>query len=155
MVAIEIETEIPLTDEEQAAISNIPSVLDKVAEIEHLPAVSASLTFVGKERIQEINAEHRQKNSVTDVLSFPLFEHREEWKQEEWEDTVELGDIVVCLPRAHEQAAEYGHSFLREVCFLVVHGFLHLLGYDHETLEEEAAMFGLQEEVLSQLGITR
>jgi probable rRNA maturation factor len=59
------------------------------------------------------------------------------------------------MPRAHEQAIEYGHTLLREVCFLVVHGFLHLLGYDHETAEEEATMFGLQEEVLSQLGITR
>jgi probable rRNA maturation factor len=155
VVAIEIEAEIPLTDEEQTAVSTIQAVLDKVAEIEQLPAVSASVTFVGKGRIQALNAEHRQKNAVTDVLSFPLFAHREEWTKEDWEDTIELGDIIVCMPRAHEQAIEYGHTLLREVCFLVVHGFLHLLGYDHETAEEEATMFGLQEEVLSQLGITR
>ncbi len=66
-----------------------------------------------------------------------------------------LGDIVISIPRAMEQAIEYGHSFERELSFLTVHGFLHLLGYDHETLEEEKNMFEKQEQVLQALNITR
>ncbi|MCH5583878.1 rRNA maturation RNase YbeY [Shimazuella sp. AN120528] len=155
MVTIEIEAEIPLTEEEKAAIDRVPEVLDKVAQMEELPDVSVSLTLVSKERIQEINREYREKDSPTDVLSFPLFENRSEWSKEDWEETIELGDIILSLPIAGVQAIEYGHSLLREISFLVVHGFLHLLGYDHETKEEEEEMFGLQEKVLSELEITR
>nr|WP_245596720.1 rRNA maturation RNase YbeY [Shimazuella kribbensis] len=144
-----------MTEEEKAAIDRVPEVLEKVAEIEKLPAVSISITVVDNKRIQEINKEHRQKDVDTDVLSFPLFDHRSEWIQEDWEDSIQLGDIILSLPKANEQAIDYGHSLLREICFLVVHGFLHLLGYDHETEEEEKEMFSMQEEVLSQLDITR
>ena len=66
-----------------------------------------------------------------------------------------LGDIYISIDRARSQAEEYGHSFLREICFLAVHGFYHLLGYDHMTPEDEKVMFGKQEEVLSAYGITR
>lgn len=155
MVSVEIEEQIPLTEEEQAAMTRVQEVLEKVAEIEQLPDVSISLTLVDKARIQEINQEYRQKDTPTDVLSFPLFEQRSEWRKEDWEEAIELGDIVLCLPIAGEQAIEYGHSLLREISFLVVHGFLHLLGYDHETKEEEEEMFALQEKVLFELEITR
>jgi probable rRNA maturation factor len=155
MVELELEIDIPLTEEEQAAIDRLPEVLEKVAEIEELPAVSVSLSLVDNERIQKINREHRQKDAVTDVLSFPLFDNRSEWMQEDWEDSIQLGDIILAVPRAIEQAIEYKHSLLREICFLVVHGFLHLLGYDHETEEEEKEMFALQEQVLSELEIMR
>ncbi|WP_202404846.1 rRNA maturation RNase YbeY [Shimazuella alba] len=155
MVNIELEVEVSMTEEEKAAVDRITEVLEKVAEVEKLPAVSVSITLVDNERIQEINREHRQKDTVTDVLSFPLFHDRSEWVQEDWEDSIQLGDIILALPRAKEQALEYEHSLLREVSFLVVHGFLHLLGYDHETKEEEKEMFSIQEEVLLQLGITR
>jgi probable rRNA maturation factor len=155
MVSIDFAVEIPMTEEEKTAIDSVHEVLEKVAEIENLPAVSVSLTLVDNQRIQEINKEYRQKDTDTDVLSFPLFENRSEWVQEDWEDSVQLGDIILSLPKANEQAKEYGHSLLREICFLVVHGFLHLLGYDHETETEEKEMFSIQEEVLSRLGITR
>jgi probable rRNA maturation factor len=155
MVTVEIEVEIPLTEEEQSAVDNIQKVVEKLAEIEKLPDVSLSLTFVHNERIQEINHEYRQKDMATDVLSFPLFENRAEWAKEDWEDAIELGDIIVSLPIARDQAIEYGHSLLREVSFLVVHGMLHLLGYDHETAEEEKEMFALQDKVLAELEITR
>lgn len=155
MVTVEIEVEIPLTEEEKSAVDRVHEVLEKAAEIEKLPDVSLSLTLVSKERIQEINREYRQKDTPTDVLSFPLFENSAEWEKEDWEDCIELGDIIVSLPVASDQAIEYGHSLLREISFLVVHGFLHLLGYDHETTEEEKEMFGLQEKVLSELEITR
>lgn len=155
MVTVEIEVEIPLTEEEKSAIERVQEVLEKAAEIEKLPDVSLSLTLVNKERIQEINREYRQKDIPTDVLSFPLFENRAEWGKEDWEDSIALGDIIVSLPVAMDQAIEYGHSLLREILFLVVHGFLHLLGYDHETKEEEEEMFSLQEKVLSELEITR
>lgn len=155
MVTVEIEVEIPLTEEEKSAVDRVQEVLEKAAEIEKLPDVSLSLTLVSKERIQEINREYRQKDTPTDVLSFPLFENRAEWGKEDWEDSIELGDIIVSLPVAADQAIEYGHSLLRETSFLVVHGFLHLLGYDHETKEEEVEMFDLQEKVLSELEIMR
>jgi probable rRNA maturation factor len=155
MVTVEIEVEIPLTEEEKTAIEKVQNVLEKAAEMEKLPEVSLSLTLVNKERIQEINREYRKKDTPTDVLSFPLFENRSEWRKEDWEDSIQLGDIILSLPIASEQAIEYGHSLLREISFLVVHGFLHLLGYDHETKEEEEEMFSLQEKVLSELEITR
>jgi probable rRNA maturation factor len=91
----------------------------------------------------------------TDVLSFPLWEPDEEWVIDEEEERVALGDIVISLPKAKEQAEAYGHSLNREVGFLAVHGFLHLLGYDHETKEEEKEMFAKQEEILSLVGLHR
>ena len=111
-----------------------------------------SVTFVSPERIHEINRDYRQVDRVTDVITFAL----------EDEDSPfiegmprELGDIFICLERAKEQAVEYGHSLKREMCFLFVHGLLHLLGYDHMNEEEEKEMFGLQDEILNQMSITR
>ena len=66
-----------------------------------------------------------------------------------------LGDIYICLKRAHDQSIEYGHSFLREICFLSIHGLLHLLGYDHMNKEDEKKMFSLQELILDEYGIKR
>jgi probable rRNA maturation factor len=105
--------------------------------------------------MQEINREYRQIDRPTDVLSFPLYEPEEEFVLEEEEEFVTLGDIVISMPQAQLQAKEYGHSLQREVAFLAVHGFLHLLGYDHETEEEEKEMFARQEEILKQTGLVR
>ena len=118
-----------------------------------------SVTLVDNEEIKQLNKEHRNKDSVTDVLSFPMQEFDEEMNiisDEFSEDTIILGDIVLSLERAEEQADEYGHSFEREVAFLTVHSMLHLLGYDHETTkEDEEIMFKKQNEILNEMGITR
>lgn len=114
-----------------------------------------SVTFTDNEGIRELNREHREKDSATDVLSFPMYTFTDGDIPFEGE-TAELGDIVLSLERADEQAREFGHSFKREVAFLTVHSMLHLLGYDHETSEEdEKEMFAIQNDIMNEIGITR
>ena len=118
---------------------------------------SLEALIVDEQSIQSINHEYRNINTVTDVLSFPLYENPEDARQ----DVVSgqpllLGNMVLCLPRAIEQAEQYGHSLLREVCFLTVHSTLHLLGYDHELgKEQEDIMFRKQDEILKNMGVDR
>ncbi|WP_420491340.1 rRNA maturation RNase YbeY [Neobacillus drentensis] len=115
-----------------------------------------SVTFVSNERIQEINREYRDKDKPTDVISFAMEELGEgEMELVGAEMPRVLGDIIISVPKAIEQAEEYGHSFLRELGFLAVHGFLHLLGYDHMTAEEEKEMFTLQKDILDEYGLKR
>lgn len=111
-----------------------------------------SVLFVDEERIQEINREYRKIDKATDVISFALNDERELLQDFE-ELAFHLGDILICIDIAEKQAEEYGHSYEREMCFLVIHGFLHLVGYDHNTLEEEQAMFSLQETILKDCGL--
>ena len=116
-----------------------------------------SLSFVSKEEIQEINRDYRGKDVPTDVISFAL--------NDEIEDEVHIigledefnsiGDIIICVDIAREQAQEYNHSFNREIGFLAVHGFLHLLGYDHMNEEDEKEMFDIQEAILEEFGLRR
>ncbi len=111
----------------------------------------ASVTLVDNEKIHELNCDSRGVDRVTDVLSFPMFD-------DDFDDgeAAILGDIVLSLEKARSQAEEYGHSFEREIAFLIVHSTLHLLGYDHEAGKaEESEMFALQEEILGEMGITR
>lgn len=118
---------------------------------------SLEALIVDKKTIQSINYEYRNINKITDVLSFPLYENPGEAKQ----DIVSgqpllLGNMVLCLPRAAEQAEQYGHSLKREICFLTVHSTLHLLGYDHELgSEQENIMFEKQNEILKIMGVNR
>jgi probable rRNA maturation factor len=121
------------------------------ARIEEKGEVSVS--FVSDEEIHELNREYRGVDRPTDVLSFALDEG-EAFPTGDAEQRM-LGDIVISVPRAVEQASEYGHSTTREIAFLLVHGFLHLCGYDHEDEASEREMFGLQEEILDTLGIQR
>ena len=105
--------------------------------------------------IREINNETRGIDKVTDVLSFPMFDDISCIRPEQ-NGVAFLGSMVICEPRAKEQAKEFGHSELREVSFLAVHSVLHLLGYDHELgQEQEREMFEKQENVLQKMGITR
>ncbi|MCY9218939.1 rRNA maturation RNase YbeY [Bacillus haynesii] len=140
---------------------------DRLAEIEKLLQFSAaeegvaegaevSVTIVNNEEIQKINKEYRGKDYPTDVISFAL--------EEDGEGEIEiigadmppvLGDIIISVDKAQEQAEEYGHSLMRELGFLTVHGFLHLLGYDHMTEEEEKEMFTKQKEILNRYGVSR
>lgn len=114
-----------------------------------------SVTIVDNTEIRELNREHRDKDSITDVLSFPMGEDGE-FDVNPDTGCIMLGDIVISAPRAGEQAKEYGHSLMRELCFLATHSMFHLLGYDHEvSAEEEKIMFSKQGSVLEKLGITR
>ncbi|MBR5614092.1 MAG: rRNA maturation RNase YbeY [Clostridia bacterium] len=123
--------------------------------------VEISVMFTDNEEIRELNREHRDIDRATDVLSFPLIEYDEDGSVlEEYMDfnpngEMVLGDIVISLERAAEQAQEYGHSFEREVGFLTVHSMLHLLGYDHIEPEDEEEMFGYQKEILKKMNLTR
>ena len=118
-----------------------------------------SVTIVDNEQIQEINKEHRDIDAPTDVLSFPMLEFDEDGNaclEYDFDgEEVVLGDIVINMDRAIEQAEAYGHSLKREIAFLTAHSMLHLLGYDHMEPDEETEMFKKQEEILVSLGITR
>lgn len=147
------ETE-ELTEEYIAEIEKLLNFAAKKQNIEDQSEVS--VTFVNNERIWEINRDYRDKDAPTDVISFAM----EEMGEGEIELTgVEmprvLGDIIISVERAREQAGEYGHSFIRELGFLSVHGFLHLLGYDHMTEADEKEMFTLQKDILNEYGLTR
>lgn len=114
-----------------------------------------SVTLVDDETIRRLNSEHRGIDRATDVLSFPLGDE-DSFDVDPETGAILLGDIVISLERAAQQAEEYGHSFYREVAFLITHSLFHLLGYDHVgSEEEERLMFGKQERVLEKLGITR
>ena len=110
-----------------------------------------NIIFVDNDRIQEINRDYRDKDYVTDVISFancdianPLLNPHNE-----------IGDIFISIDRAKSQSVEYGHSLIREIVFLAVHGYLHLNGYDHMTEEEEKVMFSKQKEILEKGNIKR
>ena len=109
-----------------------------------------NIIVVDNNYIHELNKNYRNIDRETDVISFAL----EDDKTFNPEGRV-LGDIYISIDKAHSQAIEYGHSFIREFCFLGVHGMLHLLGYDHMKQEDEKEMFSLQEKILNMAGIVR
>ena len=111
--------------------------------------IEISLNLVGEVRIKELNKKYRDKNEVTDVLSFPLEESR--LKKH---DILPLGDIFICLPFAVKEVERQGISLEKELAWLTVHGFLHLLGYDHEkSANDKKKMFALENEILNKLNI--
>ena len=114
-----------------------------------------SVTFTDNAGIQELNRKFRQIDKPTDVLSFPLFDFEGECEEPPIDEMISnLGDIVISLERADEQANEFGHSFKREVAFLTVHSMLHLLGYDHEKgKEEDKEMRAKQTEIMRIMGL--
>ncbi|MBB5354525.1 putative rRNA maturation factor [Anoxybacillus mongoliensis] len=138
-------------------IELIERLLQHAAKEENVrDGAEVSVTFVDNEKIREINRDYRGKDQPTDVISFALEEMGEEEIEIVGADVPPvLGDIIISVPKAREQAEQYGHSFMRELGFLAIHGFLHLLGYDHETEEGEKVMFAKQEQLLQQFGLTR
>ena len=131
----------------------IDSLLTFAKKQEHIDSeAELSVTFVDKDEIQNINKMYRDKDKVTDVISFALEEDEPEIDMNELDIPRVLGDIIICTDVAHEQAENYGHSFERELGFLALHGFLHLLGYDHMTDEDEKEMFGRQDAILNAYG---
>ncbi len=160
---IEQETELSFLFDHEALFKEIVSA---VIEKEACPyEVSVTLFITDGDGIRELNREHRGLDAVTDVLSFPLiswskpsfFEDLEKDPDNFDPDTGELllGDIVLCLDRAMEQAESYGHSLKREYAFLITHSLLHLLGYDHMEDKERELMEERQEDILSLLAIPR
>lgn len=155
MLVIDFMDETNEITEEQ--VERIEKLLQHAAKEENVPdGAEVSITFVDNEKIREINRDYRGKDQPTDVISFALEEMGEEEIEIVGVDVPPvLGDIIISVPKAREQAEQYGHSFMRELGFLAVHGFLHLLGYDHGTEEEEKEMFTKQELILQQFGLTR
>lgn len=140
-----------VTDELKALVERAISTALEYEEIED--DCEVSVTFVGNARIRKMNAEYRGIDRATDVLSFPIAEDGDLEEAFDGEKLC-LGDIVISLERAREQAEEFGHPFEREVAFLCVHSTLHLLGYDHETGEEdEEDMRRRQREIMKIMGL--
>ena len=127
--------------------------------------IEMSLSIVNPQEIRELNKQFRDIDAVTDVLSFPTIDNPlrgvldvnafPEDAVNSKTGKLNIGDVIICLDRAKEQAVEYGHSLKRELSFLSLHGLLHLLGYDHIEPQDEEQMNTLQEEILQQMGITR
>lgn len=144
-----------LTEEQRQLVE---SILIYTAEQEEVdPNSELSVTFVSNDEIQEINREWRGKDQATDVISFAM----EELGEDEIDfglledEPVVLGDLIISVERCREQAAEYGNHFERELGFLAVHGFLHLLGYDHIEKADEEIMTKRQEEILRHFELFR
>ncbi len=120
-----------------------------------------TVTFVNKERIAQLNKSFRNVDRATDVLSFPMLnivypqKIKEFAKENEPDGSLYLGDVVICIKVAKEQAKQYGHSKKREVGFLALHGLLHLLGYDHIEIDDEKIMTATSKQILENLEITR
>lgn len=162
---------------EERWMDMLEQLLHIAAHKEDISSGIVTLTLTNDAGIQALNREYRGLDKPTDVLSFSLVEgedpnirYEDEYESQDgdsdddsWTDDEEpynpftdmLGDIVISVPRAEAQAADYGHSFERELGFLFVHGFLHLIGYDHENEEAEREMFAIQEAVLEEAGLTR
>lgn len=139
----------------------LTAAIQAAARHEQIDAGDVVISLVDDEAIQELNRTYRQKDQPTDVLSFAMQEGTED-EPDIFFETEEaaaadnmLGDIIISVPTAKRQAEEYDHSLQREMAFLAVHGFLHLLGYDHMTEEDEKEMFSRQEAILESAGLTR
>ncbi|MBQ7901284.1 MAG: rRNA maturation RNase YbeY [Clostridia bacterium] len=156
-----IENEQNLIDFDEKMNDLVSEVVKMTLECEGFnEACYVSVTVTDNERIHELNREFRNIDRATDVLSFPVLEFDENGNMIEnsgdyYEGRLILGDIVLSAERALEQSRDFGHSFEREVGFLVCHSMLHLLGYDHETEDERAVMRRKEEYTLEKMGLTR
>jgi len=139
-----------LTNENIKEIDELNDYIEYLFNYMNIKDSVMSIIIVDNDYIHKINKEYRNIDRETDVISFALEEG------ESIDEPVKtLGDIYISIDRVYSQAEEYGHSVKRELFFLVTHGFLHLLGYDHMTKEDEEKMFSLQEEILDSYGVKR
>ena len=139
-----------LTNEKLKEIDELNDYIEYLFNYMNIKDSVISIIIVDNDYIHKINKEYRGIDRETDVISFALEEG------ETIDEPVKtLGDIYISIDRVYEQAKEYGHSIKRELFFLVTHGFLHLLGYDHMNKEDEEEMFSLQEEILDSYGVKR
>ena len=138
----------------------VEKVLDKCFEEEGLldSKLIMTITFTTPEEIRKINKKYRKIDKATDVLSFPMFEKDEldeKIKSGDFPYEDVLGDVIISIEKVREQAEEYGHSFERELSYMLVHGFYHLMGYDHIEEEDKKIMRPKEEKILNELKITR
>ena len=147
---IEVSLEIPCPAELDIAAA-VSAAAEAAIAKEGRAGAWLSAAVVDDAAIQALNRAFRQMDRPTDVLSFPM----EEGADIAGPPDGFLGDLVISLPRAEAQAVEYGHTLLREISFLTIHGALHLLGYDHEQEEQARRMFARQEEILKEMGVLR
>ena len=138
----------------QEYVENVTAAAQKVGELYGVENGEVSITLTNNDYIHTLNKQYRGIDRPTDVLSFALNES-EEPDVEDGPDVNVLGDLVISVERAKEQAADYGHSVKREIAFLTVHGMLHLLGYDHMEEEDRIEMEAEQRFVMEKLGIPR
>ena len=148
---MEIEVFNETDSDLEKELGELKEFLVNVTKDEGLDNIIYNVIIVDNEKIREINRDYRNKDSATDVISFAL-EDDDSFNRS---DIRILGDIYISIDKVIEQSHEYGHSFKRELYFLAIHGFLHLLGYDHMEKSDEELMFKKQEEVLSRYGIER
>ena len=144
-------------EEETALEESIKRVVEMALEVENAVCdVNLSMVVTDDERIRVVNREQREIDKATDVLSFPGFE-KDEWEElkGKQEELVYIGDIVISKEHAVAQAEEYGHSFEREFCYLLAHGMLHLMGYDHMVDEDKKVMREKEEEIMRRLSLER
>jgi len=139
------------TNKNLKELETLPNLIDYAIKSEKLGNVIFNVIIVDEKKIHELNREYRGIDRPTDVITFAL----EDNEDIVYKDFRLLGDIYICIEKVYSQAEEYGHSVSRELSFLTIHGFLHLLGYDHMNEEEEKIMFKRQEEILSGFGIKR
>ena len=137
----------------------VKKVLDKCFEEEGLldSKLIMTITFTTPEEIRKINKKYRKIDKATDVLSFPMFEKDEldeKIKSGDFPYEDVLGDVIISIEKVREQAEEYGHSFERELSYMLVHGFYHLMGYDHIEEEDKKIMRPKEEKILNELKIT-
>lgn len=137
--------------EEIKELETIKKLLDFTIEKEKLQDCVFNIIIVDNEYIHKLNKEYRGIDRPTDVISFALEDNKDFINY----DFRILGDIYISIDKAREQAESYGHSFLRELSFLTIHGLLHLLGYDHMEKEDEIVMFKKQDDILNEFGIVR
>ena len=147
-------------DEKEEYKNVIEKVLSQCFKEEKLEdsKLCVTVTLTTPKTIQEINKQYRNIDRATDVLSFPMFEKDEldkKIQENDFENEDILGDIVVSVEKVNEQAIEYGHSFERELSYMIVHGFYHLMGYDHIEEEDKKVMREKEENILKKLDITR
>jgi len=132
------------------------AIIERVLVSENLPpAIEISLLITGQERIQELNREYRGKDRPTDVLSFSMSEQKQQEESIPFigppDGMLHLGEVIISYPQAQVQANEHRHSIKKEMAILIVHGVLHILGYDHEKMEMEPAMKAKEKKILSEL----
>ncbi len=139
------------TNEEIKELNKLKRLLKFSIKYMKLNNIEMGIIFVDNSRIRELNKAYRNNNNETDVITFRL----EDYEEVKYGKIKVLGDIYISLDKAKSQSIDYGHSYLRELSFLMVHGFLHLLGYDHMNEKDEKEMFELQEEILDEYGIKR
>lgn len=147
-------------DEKEEYKNVIEKVLSQCFKEEKLEnsKLCITVTLTTPKTIQEINKQYRNIDRATDVLSFPMFEKDEldkKIQENDFENEDILGDIVVSVEKVNEQAIEYGHSFERELSYMIVHGFYHLMGYDHIEEDDKKVMRKKEENILRKLDITR